>query len=253
MQIDFSWRDLDELAPRRVFVHFGAQAPREIRAGRPLMHSKVFYARSDEECRVWLGSNNLTVAATQGLNYEAAVRLAGKAYEDPMMDAFYHLMACKEWAIPYRPDMVDDDDDGTERSNTLIVHAESADRSLSTLPTFVHLCLPTHRHDKELNPGERVVLFIYPVGTLEESALDLRMCTAVYKVGQTAKNFTADHSITGGIPAEWREAAYVIEESIFEDLEHRFEGSGQAKCAQYRLMRIPLSRPKNSQVVFVGN
>lgn len=203
---------LDELAPERVFVHFGAQAPREIRAGRPLMHSKVFYARSGEDCRVWLGSNNLTVAATQGLNYEAAVRLTGKVYEEPMIDALHHLLACKEWAIPYRPDMVDDDDDGTERSNTLIVHAESAERSLSTVPTFVHLCLPTNRYDKELNPGERVILFIYPLGTLEESAPDPRMCSAIYEGVQTAKNFTADHPITGGIPAEWQEAAFVIEE-----------------------------------------
>lgn len=52
---------------------------------------------------------------------------------------------------------------------------------------------------------------------------------------------------------EYQHVVLFIDQSTFEDLEHGFQGSGQARYAMYRLMRIPLSRPKDSQVVFVGD
>lgn len=51
---------------------------------------------------------------------------------------------------------------------------------------------------------------------------------------------------------EYQHLMLFIAEETFKDLERGFQGSGQAKYAQYRLMRIPLSRSKDSQVVFVG-
>lgn len=51
---------------------------------------------------------------------------------------------------------------------------------------------------------------------------------------------------------EYQHLVLFIARATFQDLENGFQGSGQSKYAQYRLMRIPLSRPKDSQVVFVG-
>lgn len=50
---------------------------------------------------------------------------------------------------------------------------------------------------------------------------------------------------------EYQHLVLFITQATFKDLECGFEGSGQAKYSQYRLMRIPLSRPKDSQVIFV--
>ena len=41
------------------------------------MHSKVFFARAGEQCRLWTGSHNLTASAMQGVNCEAAVLVEG--------------------------------------------------------------------------------------------------------------------------------------------------------------------------------
>lgn len=51
---------------------------------------------------------------------------------------------------------------------------------------------------------------------------------------------------------EYQHVVAFISEATFLDLERGFQGSGQAKYAQYRLMRVPLSRPKDSLVIFVG-
>jgi hypothetical protein len=51
---------------------------------------------------------------------------------------------------------------------------------------------------------------------------------------------------------EYQHVFLFVAKSTFEYLERGFQGSGQAKYATYRLMRIPLSRPKDSIIVFVG-
>ncbi len=51
---------------------------------------------------------------------------------------------------------------------------------------------------------------------------------------------------------EYQHLILFLSKGTFQDLENGFHGSGQAKYAKYRMMRIPLSRPKDSKVVFVS-
>jgi hypothetical protein len=205
---------LDSEVPDRVFIHLGGVSPREIGGkpfGLPLMHSKVFYARSESNCWLMTGSNNLTAYGTQGINCEAAITLDGNVIEKPFMDALEHLIACRQQAVPFdlnlRP-KDPEDEDKTERFETLIIHAES--EPLEDAPGFVHLCLPDEKHDDLLRPGSRAILYLYPLGTLR-GAPDPQKAFAVFHGRQTAVNFTEDHSKTSGIPAEWQDASYLIE------------------------------------------
>lgn len=52
---------------------------------------------------------------------------------------------------------------------------------------------------------------------------------------------------------EYQHLILFITKDTFYDLESGRQGIGQAKYAEFRLLRIPLSRPKDSQVVFVLN
>src|SRR5262249_29618566 len=97
--------DLHAAVPGRLFVHFGGKKPEEVDGWRPLMHTKMFYARRGSTCWVWTGSHNLTVSAIQGINCEAAVLLEGHREEEPIAAAFDHLLACRNEARPFDPDM----------------------------------------------------------------------------------------------------------------------------------------------------
>src|SRR5206468_1460240 len=44
---------LHSLIPGKLFVHWGALSPVEIKVRAALMHSKVFYVRSGRECWLW--------------------------------------------------------------------------------------------------------------------------------------------------------------------------------------------------------
>ena len=198
-------------APGSIYVNFGASSPSEVHVGYPLMHSKVFYARSGSNCLLWTGSHNLTASATQGLNCEAATLVVGQVDDDPIQEALAHLEACRDMSVPFDPSMAGGEDPPLLSEKTLIVHAESDTGPLSC-GSFVHLCLPDASYDSELDVSGRVALYLYPRGHLQSGQPDPREAIGVYAGIQTAINQTDSHPSSAGIRGTWNDADYVIEE-----------------------------------------
>jgi hypothetical protein len=92
--------DLHALIPHNLYLHLGDKTPVEKGVGRGLMHSKVYFARREQQCWLWTGSHNLTASAVLGVNCEAAVVMNGGLDEPVFQDALTHLKRCKSEAAP---------------------------------------------------------------------------------------------------------------------------------------------------------
>ena len=199
--------------PRNLFVHWGALAPVEKKAGAALMHSKVFYARSGDECWLLTGSINLTGNATQGGNCEAGVLLHGAATEKPFVDAITHLYACRAEATEYDPTTIPTGI--VQTADTVVIHAESASLPLhEPLPIKVHLSLNSSQFDSLLVTPADVRLFVYPRGALGYG-WQRAVPAAAYAGQLTGQNLTARNPIVkgAGASAEWSDASLEIVES----------------------------------------
>jgi hypothetical protein len=196
---------LHQQLPGNLFVHWGKLAPREKKNIASLMHSKVFYARSGQECWLWTGSHNLTASATQGGNCEAAMLLHGAAHEQPFQDALAHLLACRDQARPYDPDAPPPGD--VERADVLVIHAEADDVTGLTFPLRAHLCLNSADLGDLLMLPAEVRLFVYPAHTLRGGWTKANPFLAFsgYLTGQnlTGRNPKARG---GGTAAAWADA-----------------------------------------------
>lgn len=202
-----SVEELHALCPGNVYLHLGSQTPVEKGVGPGLMHSKLFFARTDNRCWLWTGSHNLTASAAQGVNCEAAVLLEGTMDEQPFQEALAHLIKCKEEAVvfdPYHPPPM------PPAQQTLVIHAE-CDVALKTPPWFVHLRPATTDYDRVMRPPASVWLYLYHPKTLRSRNRRPR-AIAAYSGTLTALNFTEDHD-PPGIPADWTGADFVIEQS----------------------------------------
>lgn len=210
--------DYSELAklhaaiPNNLFVHWGALSPTEKKAGAALMHSKVIYARSGQNCWVWTGSHNFTGNATQGGNCEAAVLMQGTTDEKLFADALNHLIACRSEASPYDPDIAPPND--TRREDILVIHAEGQIDGDSGLPCRIHLCLDSSTYDQMLAAPVPVRLFLYHKGALANGWQNAMPTTAFAGV-LTGLNLTGlnPNAGRGGTTAEWSAADFNIEEN----------------------------------------
>ncbi|MEF8726651.1 MAG: hypothetical protein V5B34_00275 [Accumulibacter sp.] len=202
---------LYEAIPENLFVHWGATAPYENKAGTPLMHSKVVYARSGQECWLWVGSHNLTGNATQGGNCEAAVLLHGTSCDKPFVDALGHLSACRGEATPYDPDVSSHND--AQREDILVIHAEGELTPDRNLPCRIHLCLDSADFDGLLSAPAPVRLFLYPRQALRHGWQDANP-TAAFSGTLTGVNFTAanPNAKGSGTTAAWSAADFNIAE-----------------------------------------
>ena len=197
---------LHALCPGNLYIHLGAKNPIEKKVGPGLMHSKVFLARAGDDCWLWTGSHNLTASAAQGANCEAAVLLEGKIAERPFKDALAHLNQCKDEAVlfdPYNPPPTQ------HPEYTLIVHAERH-AQLKAPPWFVHLRPPTTTYDRAMRPPSSIWLYLYQPGSLKPGHRR-PPAESAYSGNITALNFTEYHA-DRGIPADWRNADFVIEQ-----------------------------------------
>ncbi len=72
----------------------------------PMLHSKVYYMdMPDDQACAFVGSNNLTCFALQGLNGEASILLEGPK-ELPQFDAIRaHIQTARDQAVPYSSSM----------------------------------------------------------------------------------------------------------------------------------------------------
>lgn len=198
---------LHGLAPGNIYVHLGAETPEEKKVGPGLMHSKVYFARRGDECWLWTGSHNLTASASQGVNCEAAVILGGSTHEAPFRAAVRHLEQCRSEAVvfdPFNPPQQ------PTPEQTLVIHAECA-LSPKSPPWYVHLRPATVDYDRAMRPPSAVWLYLYPVGSLAPGR-PRPPATAAYSGTLTALNFT-EHHLQKGIPADWQQADYVVEQS----------------------------------------
>jgi hypothetical protein len=198
--------ELYGLIPGKLYLHLGSLTPVERGVGPGLMHSKVFFAKAGRECQLWTGSHNLTASATQGVNREAAILIEGTTDEDVFADALNHLNQCRDEAILFDPLQPPPP---LTSQQTLVIHAE-CDTGLKISPWFVHLRPDTTDYDQAMRPPAAVWLYLYEPGSLRMGQAR-PPAKAVYSGTLTALNFTEYHPRYRGIPADWREADYVIE------------------------------------------
>jgi len=200
--------ELHSLFPGNLYLHLGAQTPVEKKVGRGLMHSKVFFARAGDDCRLWTGSHNLTASAAQGVNCEAAIVLEGSQHEQPFLDAMAHLNQCKQESVVYDPFNLPP---VPSAEQTLVIHAE-AHVALRKPPWFVHLRPATTIYDRVMLPQGAVWLFVYAPGTLKPGVPRPR-ASAAYSGTLTGFSFTESHPQRKGTSADWQGADYVIEQA----------------------------------------
>jgi hypothetical protein len=172
------------------------------------MHSKVYFARREQQCWLWTGSHNLTASAVLGVNCEAAVVMNGGFDEPLFQDALTHLNRCKSEAILFDPNNPPPPPTGEQ---TLIIHAE-CDVAIKPSPWFVHLRAATTDYDRAMRPPAPVWLYLYSPGTLRVGQ-PRPPAIAAYSGRLTALNFTEYHPREQGIPADWNNADYVIEQA----------------------------------------
>ena len=198
--------ELHAFIPGKLYVHLGSLTPVERGVGPGLMHSKVFFARAGEQCRLWTGSHNLTASAMQGVNCEAAVLVEGTRGEAVFADALAHLNQCRAEALLFDPlnpppPLIPE--------QTLVIHAE-CHSALKPYPWFVHLRPDSTDYDKAMRPPATVWLYVYNPGTLRPGTRR-PSAVAAYSGTLTALNFTETHPRHRGISADWNAADYVIE------------------------------------------
>lgn len=234
--------DLYAHIPSKLYVHLGSLTPVERGVGPGLMHSKVYFAKAGRACRLWTGSHNLTASATQGVNREAAILVEGTADEDVFADALNHLNQCRAEAILFDPLQPPPP---LTSHQTLVIHAE-CDTSLKINPWFVHLRPDTTDYDQAMRPPAAVWLYLYKPGSLRMGE-SRPPAIAVYSGMLTALNFTERHPRYRGIPADWREADYVIE--IDRGIPHLRDPTPKTTTPSQGIFRVDLR--ENSETVWL--
>lgn len=170
-----------------VFLHTGFQAPLEKDGDRGQFHSKVVLLEmpGTERC-IFVGSHNWTQNALQGLNMEAGMILRCQESDPIVAEVREHIEACARRSEAFSrrrlrfyetiqrdlhrrigPGGADSEDfPGFEPMDALVMHAEDA--TGSGLPRPLQLFLPVpDSHTRDFFPdGRRVLLYVYPAGSL---------------------------------------------------------------------------------------
>lgn len=198
------------LAPGRVWFHQTGKLPHEKNVGIALMHSKLFYAETLNECWLWVGSHNLTARALTGANAEAAVLMAGHPDEDAFVAARKHIECCRDEAFP-APIVVAPQPEG-DGVDIVVIHAETDDVPAESV-WHARLGLTSAEFDWLLTPVADVRLHLYRRGELALGWQN-RMPLASYRGTLTGLNFTEAHPEHPGIAARWGDEHYNITEQF---------------------------------------
>jgi len=95
------------VSPSSLFIHLGHTAKTTSKTNpfaryRPMLHSKIYYFEMpDGTASAFIGSNNLTSFALQGLNGEASVLLEGCKLEPAFGEIREHIAEAQAQAMPY--------------------------------------------------------------------------------------------------------------------------------------------------------
>lgn len=197
---------LHGLCPGKVRVHFGATSPVETNSGPPLMHSKIYFGQKGSEAILIVGSTNLTASALNGFNQEAAIRIRGSVHEPVFIDALKHLEALKLRAMPWSPEMLTTEVDSSREGDVLLIHAESAGIHLDP-GRFAHIRVSDEKIAKLLVRDCECAIYLHHLGTLRTLKPSESGAYAAYRGTLTGTNRKEE-----GIPAEWGDATYFIDE-----------------------------------------
>ncbi len=194
-------------APGKVWAYQTGKLPTEKKVGHALMHSKVFYAEAGENCRLWVGSHNLTGRATTGANLEAALVLTGHRSEAPFEAARQHIETCRADAseCPVEPPP---EPDG-EGVDVVLIHAEADELPRDPFPWFARLYLASAAYDWSLSAPANLRMYLYRPGHLDRGWQSAAPW-ATYGGTLTGLNFTDKHPTVPGRSATWDEKDYSI-------------------------------------------
>ena len=217
--------DIQELAnleddyPGTVFLHTGFQTPIESGADRGQFHSKVVLLEMDgkERCIV-LGSHNWTANALQGYNMEAGMILRCKETDPIVAQVREHIEACarpprtepfSRQRLPFYetiqrdlhrrigPGGTDSQDfPGFEPMDALVMHAEDATGTGVPQPLQLFIPVPDSQTREFFPDGRRVLLYIYPAGSLLGQSPPTASPVA-YEGSVTMTNLVRDASAEG--------------------------------------------------------
>jgi len=192
--------ELHAVIADHLYYHAPGAREEEMRVGKSLMHSKVFYARSGQTAWLWTGSHNLTKLATSGSNCEAAVLLKGDFREQPFVDALKHLEACRRESLPFppppppvRPPPPDE----------LAVHVQAENPYLDLVGSLVELRLQHDRYNRYFKLGRPIWVHLHPAG----------------RQGAEGKQITSYNGPILGVnnadsqEVVWKDVSYVVEKS----------------------------------------
>lgn len=194
-----------------VRVHLGYSLPREQgQNGIAKMHSKVYYARNDDVCRLWVGSHNLTANALMSGNCEAAVILEGATYLQPFTKAWNHVQTLWNEAVPLEDFPIPENPPVFEEHDCLeldvLVSRElhgafcALDHPSDLNPWQLDLVLCSNKHDPQLRAPCDVKINFFHSDLYSTNAEPFRVAD-----GQlTGVNFTnLSKAVKGGMMAEW--------------------------------------------------
>ena len=184
-----NWPTWKRTYPGTVFLHTGFQTPIEEGGDRGQFHSKIVLLEmaGTERCII-LGSHNWTQNALQGYNMEAGMILRCQESDTIVAQVRQHIEACARppASEPFSrqrlrfyetiqrdlhrhigPGSADSEDfPGFEPMDALVMHAEDA--TGNGIPRPLQLFIPVRdSRTRDFFPdGRRVLLYVYPAGSL---------------------------------------------------------------------------------------
>ena len=159
---------LHAMVSGHLYYHIAKPATAKGRDSGPLMHSKLFFARSGQTAWLWTGSHNLTKMATCGANCEAAVLLEGDYREPPFIEALKHMEICRsESRLFPPPDPPSIQAASPTRKKELAVHAEAEDPYLDLTGNLIELRLQRANQAALFHIHRSIYLYLYSHGSLQ--------------------------------------------------------------------------------------
>lgn len=193
---------------------------------RPMLHSKIYYCeKSDGTVAVFVGSNNLTHYALNGLNGEASVLLEGPINDPEIRAIRDHIDASVDQSQEYKPSMkealtwwttkfieglrkkVNDVEDDADSAATILALAVAADGALPQKRDVIYFEMPAGLPQVKVKAAVHIFGFskLPPspdaaLATLHNALFQMRGTVIGIEEDTGAHEVEADWEITGGTP-----------------------------------------------------
>lgn len=220
------------VAADRLRIHLGHARPapgygvNTFQWYRPMLHSKIYYCEQpDGVAAVFVGSNNLTHYALNGLNGEASILLEGPVSDPEIVAIRKHIEAAVHQSEEYKPSMkealtwwttkfieglrhkVNDLKDEAETVTTVLALAVASVGALPKRGDIIYFEMPAGLPQVRVNAAVHVFGFdtLPPspdaaLATLHDARFKLRGKVIGIEEDTGAYEVEADWEITGGTP-----------------------------------------------------